>query len=561
MAVSYLIFVFALGIVVFGIRLVQRRRFYADLVAANGIHPPRVKPKPPHSPIWGHLKLFNEIISQFPPNTAIATYYTEISHKYNLKGIFYLDLWPFGPSQMILVHPDAAEQVTTIENYPLHDVVARYLTPLIGENAIGAADGEKWKMLHQILAPSFRPSNVKAAAPVIAEQVCKLLRPALEAYAARTGTGGGEIFSMEKCAAQLVFGISSMVILGDGVSEEENAHLLQCLDHIVDYATTLTLTTAVNPLVKAGKWWKKRTATRHMDLFLQGFVKNRYAQIAEGKISRGRMMNLTMLDTLLFNARGVQCEPHDQTTLKPEFLQIVVDNLKGLLLGGFGTTADTLCYVFIMVALHPAVVQNLREEHNQVFGSDSNLTKTILQQSPHKLNELVYTTAVIKETLRLFPVGFGVRKAKPGTTTLTYNHTLYPTVGQMIIPCTHTIHYDADAFAHPTKFDPARFLDLDDLDSGAAAKVPREAWRPFERGARACPGRELAMDEMRIILLLTVRDFDFQCAGVDSEPSSTTRAHHTDMDLVMGDLAFQETGFSAKARGGTMMRVSSAVRL
>ncbi|RAL10034.1 cytochrome P450 [Aspergillus homomorphus CBS 101889] len=487
-------------------------------------------------------------MSQFPPNTAISTYYTEIAHKYDLKGIFYLDLWPFGPSQMILVDPDAAELVTTIDNYPLHDEVARYLTPLLGEDAIGAADGEKWKMLHQILVPAFRPSNIKAAAPIIAEQVSKLLSPALTAHAQT-----GEVFSMEKYAAQLVFGISSMVILGDNVSKEEATHLLKSLNHIVDYATTLTLTTAVNPLTKANKWWKKRAATQQMDLFLQRFVTNRFAQIAEGKIGRDGT-NLTMLDTILSNARGTQCEAHDPTALKPAFLRIVIDNLKGLLLGGFGTTADTLCYVFIMLAFHPTVVTNLREEHNNVFGSDIGSPKTILQKSPHKLDELVYTTAVIKETLRLFPVGFGARRAKPGTTLLTYNNMHYPTRDQMIIPCTHTIHYDPEVFPHPTTFDPARFLD------STAAKVPKDAWRPFERGARACPGRGLAMDELRIILLLTIRHFDFQCAGVDSERSITARARHTDMDLAMGDLAFQEMGFSAKARGGTMMRVS-AVRL
>lgn len=67
-----------------------------------------------------------------------------------------------------------------------------------------------------------------------------------------------------------------------------------------------------------------------------------------------------------------------------------------------------------MLSFHPTVVQNLRSEHNQVFGSDLDTTKKILQQIPHKLNELHYTTAVIKETLRLFPVGFGARKAKLG---------------------------------------------------------------------------------------------------------------------------------------------------
>jgi cytochrome P450 len=83
-------------------------------------------------------------------------------------------------------------------------------------------------------------------------------------------------------------------------------------------------------------------------------------------------------------------------------------------------------------------------------------------------------------------------------------------------------------------------------------KIPRDAWRPFERGARACLGRDLAIDQLRIVLLLTVRYFDLECASL--EPRKTPRAPFTNLDLLMGDLAFQETALSAKPRGGTLMK-------
>ena len=34
----------------------------------------------------------------------------------------------------------------------------------------------------------------------------------------------------------------------------------------------------------------------------------------------------------------------------------------------------------------------------------------MLQEAPHRLSEAQYTTAVIKETLRMFPVGFSIRQ-------------------------------------------------------------------------------------------------------------------------------------------------------
>ena len=62
----------------------------------------------------------------------------------------------------------------------------------------------------------------------------------------------------------------------------------------------------------------------------------------------------------------------------------------------------------------PAVMKKIREEHSQVFHENFTETLNILLASPQKLDELEYTTAVIKETLRLFPVGFGPREAEDG---------------------------------------------------------------------------------------------------------------------------------------------------
>jgi cytochrome P450 len=68
----------------------------------------------------------------------------------------------------------------------------------------------------------------------------------------------------------------------------------------------------------------------------------------------------------------------------------------------------------MLLSKNPDVVQKLREEHDEVFGSDLQQTLAIINETPYKTNELEYTTAVIKETLRLFPVGFGVRQADQG---------------------------------------------------------------------------------------------------------------------------------------------------
>ena len=172
----------------------------------------------------------------------------------------------------------------------------------------------------------------------------------------------------------------------------------------------------------------------------------------------------------------------------------------------------------------------------------------MLSEDPYKLNQLDYTTGVIKEALRIFPVGFGVRVAPPGAT-LTYNGTQYPIDNdQCVVALAHHAHYNEDFFPKPTEFKPERFRD---------DNIEHAAFRTFSRGPRACAGQGLAIDELRAILLLTVGAFDFEYVGGEARKERRTR--YTDLDLQYGDVVFQELGMSAKPRVGlTMMKVGRA---
>jgi hypothetical protein len=130
---------------------------------------------------------------------------------------------------------------------------------------------------------------------------------------------------------------------------------------------------------------------------------------------------------------------------------------------------------------------------------------------------------------------------------LSYDGKTYPIGGNglAVVATAHTLHYNPTHYPNPAKFQPERFLNPQN-------PVPRSNFRTFGRGPRACLGQNLAQDELRIILLMTAREYEFECAGL--KPNTKPKTSYTELDTVFGDIVFQELGLEARPRGGMMMR-------
>lgn len=116
---------------------------------------------------------------------------------------------------------------------------------------------------------------------------------------------------------------------------------------------------------------------------------------------------------------------------------------------------------------------------------------------------------------------------------------------------THAMHHDAAYFPEPKKFMPERHL----TGNASEPSYPRNAYRPFERGLRACIGQNLAMDEMKIALLLMVRWFDFEMVG--HEPSQEPKLGHSDLDTLLGIQAFTVQRFTNGPRDGCLVKITA----
>jgi cytochrome P450 len=465
-----------------------------------------------------------------------------MTHLYNLPGIFYLDLWPLAPSICVVTDPDVAQHLTVQRNHEKHMEEAKMVDPLIGEGNIVTSGGEQWKKMHKMLAPAFAITRVTERRPMVGANVMEF-----RAIVSRLAESG-EDFESEKYMERLTLDVIGTATFGRSLGAQAMGHgssVMRYWEEMTRAHRQVREFWAVDFVRKHLAIRRRKAAKSKLDAVLTESVQERFSYVRENEVNLEKRKGSIILDLILQEYLRERPETR-QSGMDPKFLEDILTQIRTLIAAGSGTTTDTASFMYMLLSIHPEVVRKLREEHDRVFAPGIDASYEILCMEPTKLNSLVNTTNVIKEVLRLYPVG-GTVPREHADAFLGYKGRRDPTTGLVILPIQHTMHTNPAIFPDPKAFDPERFA-RDDL--------PRHAWRPFERGPRACLGQPLAMDELKIILLLTIREFDFTCTGL--KPNKTQRVPWTDLDLTFGDRAFQEFLFEAKPRDGMQMKVRNS---
>lgn len=209
--------------------------------------------------------------------------------------------------------------------------------------------------------------------------------------------------------------------------------------------------------------------------------------------------------------------------LSSTFLQSTADQIRTFLFAGHDTTSILLQWAIYALSIHPHALSSLSSELDAVFGPRDPLD-VFLESPEATLRKLTYTSAVIKETLRLWPPAASARMAMPGAGCVLHADGEDVCVdGCVLYVCQYLIQRDPEVYGETaTEFCPERWLGDSDTSSDAkdeaghktgANGIPISAWRPFERGPRNCIGQELANLEARVILACVARRYEFFKVG------------------------------------------------
>jgi cytochrome P450 len=178
----------------------------------------------------------------------------------------------------------------------------------------------------------------------------------------------------------------------------------------------------------------------------------------------------------------------------------VFANTMTVLLGGEDTTANTMAWLIHCLSDRPDVYAALRAEADTLLDDPASPDREVprADRFPHLLR---ITDATINETLRLYPVApmFFLEALRD-----TVMDDLAVPAGTSILLLTRAAANSSPHSTPPPRFDPAADAERPDAGPGRAASLP------FGYGPRMCPGRNLALAELRSATLMLARNFDLE---------------------------------------------------
>ncbi|KAH7302957.1 sterigmatocystin biosynthesis P450 monooxygenase StcS [Stachybotrys elegans] len=455
----------------------------------------------PYSMLFGHLLLMKQLREGLPPD-AHSTY-SNVRLVQDWKRYFptavecppviYLDLWPLMSVPFIyVISPELCSQLTQEDPQPRHPMFVWAQWPLtngLDLLSMNKADHKRWR---SILNPGFSLKSLTTQIPVLVEEV-SIFADNIKAQAGKHGTWG-PVFTLYDRTASLTFDIITRISIGLCVHEQTDGPgvLFTAMKGLI---ACCKIASIFNKLERMTPSFKRRILSS--DMAIRHIVQ---PQILKNNSDSEHYKST--IDLALRDLRAVDGQ------LDPRFLEIMIANMKLFLFAGHETTAQTLCWVLYEIHKYPHVLSQLRTEHDNILGIDTALAKDTLIRSPQVLNELKYTSAVIKETLRLHTPAGSLRLGNPGFV-LVKDGRQYPVYDSVIQTLPAASHIHPDLWPEAQAFMPERFLQ----PQGHPSHPLKNAFRPFELGNTRCIGEELAMMEIKLALVFTIREleFDFGC--------------------------------------------------
>jgi cytochrome P450 len=352
----------------------------------------------------------------------------------------------------------------------------------IGTRGLFTAEGDEWRRQRKLVMRALTPEVIHNFFPTLTALTERLRRRWDAAIAA------GQPVDLLRDLKAYTLDVTIGLAMGQDINTLElEAHPLQRDIEFLFKLVARRLTTPFAywrvPVLKRARDHEAVAAAARIQQAIFGFIAEARRRLAESPALRAKPSNL--LEALIVARDEPDSGFSDEA---------VVGNAITMVFAGEDTTSNTAAWLIEFLADHPQAAASMADEARQVLGA-----RAVLDDY-HLLDQLKYIDAATREAMRLKPVA-PFMAAEPNRDVV-LGDLAVPAGTVIFLLLRHASERESD-LAQPERFLPERWLD----GAGGQGDDPGRKLFPFGGGPRFCPGRYLAMAEIKMVMSMLARHF------------------------------------------------------
>ncbi len=366
----------------------------------------------------------------------------------------------------------------------------------VGAAGVFSAEGESWRRQRRLAMEALGNHHLRSFYPTLKRVTGRLLQRWERAAEA------GEERAIEDDLMRFTVDVTTSLAFGTDMNTLEN-------DEVIQRHLALVFPAVSKRIFAPFPYWRyvRLPADRRLDRALVEIKRTLDGLIAKARSHLEQLPEedrrpANMLEAMLL------AREEDGSRYSDD---VISGNVMTMLLAGEDTTAHSVGWLVHELCERPDIQARLREELDRSLGREA--TPLDVETANH----LPYLDAVNQEVMRLRPVaplqGFETNEE------VVLDGLVLPANTQLMVlsrlPCLQEAN-----FAQPETFQPERWLRDASARPAQGAHVASVAV-PFGSGPRLCPGRSLALLEIRVLVATLFKNFEIERVG---EPGAVTEA-------------------------------------
>ncbi|CAO1384627.1 unnamed protein product [Diamesa serratosioi] len=444
-------------------------------------------PSPKSWPIIGHVPYMIGL-----NNEEQLKVITELSHLYPKL----VKIWFFHIMAVMVSGPELIQKVFNSDTCMEKPHIAYGLFNL--DYGLLSSTYSRWKHDRKFFNNSFKINIIQSFIPVFTEAADSLVSD-IAKYV------DGDSFNVMDYTIRCTLKMICSTSLGMDLSDPDNAPDFDKVFHAVEFTSESVALLQNKAFVYpqtfyklTPRYWETKKYEKCLKDFHQKIIDERRAMLQKQKDNSindannneqtednefEKPANSIFIDHILNNEGSFN---DDQ----------IKDHVITVLSAGYETSATATAHCLLFLAMHPNVQNQMYEEITEVFTSDD--TKI----NNDTLSQLKYMDRVIKESMRIAPVGPVIFREALEDFEITPGCVVPK--GTTFILNIYGLHRSKELWGpNACNFDPDNFL-----SENVSQRHPC-SYIPFSTGRRNCIGTRYAMTSMKIMFLQLLRNYKF----------------------------------------------------